>query len=82
MQYLIQIGIMNPEHLVEVYGHSPPQKKNLMLCDSLVLDGFRIFIVDNDERIIDELLFNFKNCKISLTDQKITLFEMKFSVST
>ena len=53
-----------------------------MLFDSLGLDGFKIFIVNNYERIIDELLFNFKKCKISLTDQKITLCEMKFSVST
>ena len=49
---------------------------------SLGLDGFKTFIVDNDERIINELLFNFKKCKISLTDQKITLCEMKFSGST
>ena len=49
---------------------------------SLGLDGFKTFIVDNDERIINELLFNFKKCKISLTDQKITLCEMKFSVTT
>ena len=40
-----------------------------MLFDSLGLDGFKFFIVDNDEKIIDELLFNFKKCKISLTDQ-------------
>ena len=59
-----------------------PQKNNLMLYDSLGLDSFKIFIVDNDERIIEELLFNFKKCKISLPDQKITLCEMKFSVST
>ena len=53
-----------------------------MLFDSLGLDGFKIFIVNNYERIIDELLFNFKKCKISLTDQKITLCKKKFSVST
>ena len=58
------------------------QKKKLMLYDSLGLDGFKIFIVGNGKRITDELLFNFKKCKISLTDQKITLCEMKFSVST
>ena len=57
-------------------------RNNLMLFDSLGLDGFKIFIVDNDERIIDKLLFNFKKCKISLTDQKIMLCEMKLSVST
>ena len=33
-----------------------------MLYDSLGLDGFKIFIVDNDERIIDELHFNFTKC--------------------
>ena len=57
-------------------------KKNLMLFDSLGLDGFKFFIVDNDEKIIDELLFNFKKCKISLTDQTLTLCEMKFSVDS
>ena len=67
-------------HLVEFYGHSPP--KNLMLFDSLGLDGFKFFVVDNDEKIIDELLFNFKNCKISLTDQTLTVCEMKFSVDS
>ena len=51
---------------MEFYGYSP--KKYLMLFDSLGLDGFK-FIVDSDEKIIDELLFNFKKCKISLTDQ-------------
>ena len=53
-----------------------------MLFDSLGLDGLKIFIIDNYERIIDELLFSFKKCKISLTDQKITLCEMKFFVIT
>ena len=53
-----------------------------MLFDSLGLDGLKIFIIDNYERIIDELLFSFKKCKISLTDQKITLCEMKFSIIT
>ena len=40
-----------------------------MLFDSLGLDGFKVFIVENDEKIIDELLFNSKKYKISLTDQ-------------
>ena len=53
-----------------------------MLFDSLGLDGFKFFIVDNNEKIIDELLFNFKKCKISLTDQTSTLCEMKFSVDS
>ena len=62
--------------------HNEPPKKNLMLYDSLGLYGFKVFIVDNDERITDKLLFSFKNCKISLTDQKIMLCQIKFSVST
>ena len=66
---------------MEFYGYSAAQKK-LMLFDSLGLDGFKFFIVDNDEKIIDELLFNFKTCKISLTDEILTLFEMRFSVDS
>ena len=53
-----------------------------MLFDSLGLDGFNVFIVGNDEKTIDELLFNFKKSKISLTDQTLTLCQMKFSVDS
>ena len=53
-----------------------------MFFDSLGLDGFKCFIVDNDEKIIDGLLFDFKKCKISLTDQILTLCKMKFSVDS
>ena len=53
-----------------------------MLFDSLGLDGFKFFIVDNDKKGIDELILNFKKCKISLTDQRLTLCEMKFSVDS
>ena len=53
-----------------------------MLFDSLGLDGFNFFIVDNDEKIIDQLLFNFKKRKISLTDQTLTLCGMTFSVDS
>ena len=34
------------------------------------------------KNIIDELLFNLKKCKISLTDQKITLCKMEFFVES
>ena len=54
-------------------------RKNLLIFDSLGLEGFKFFIVDNDENIIDELLYNFKKCKI--TNQKITLCTMKFSTN-
>ena len=54
-------------------------KKNLLLFDSLRLEGFKFFVVDNDEAIIDKLLYNFKKCKVSLVNQKLTLCIMKFS---
>ena len=34
-------------------------RKILLFFESLGLDGFKIFNVDNDENIIDELLYNF-----------------------
>ena len=34
-------------------------EKNLFLLDRLGLEGFKFFIVDNDQNIIDELLYNF-----------------------
>ena len=50
----------------------------MLLFDSHGLDGFKYFIVDNDEKIIDELLYNFKNCKIDNADTKIKLCSMTF----
>ena len=57
-------------------------KKNLLLLDSLGLEGFKFFVEDNDEVIIDELLYNFKKCKVSLVNQKLTLCTMKFSTDS
>ena len=57
-------------------------KKKLMLFDSLGLDGFKFFIEENNEKIFNELFFSFKKCKISLTDQTLTLCEMIFSVGS
>ena len=51
-------------------------KKSLLLFDSHGLDGFKYFIVDNDEKIIDKLLYNFKNCKNDNADAKIKLCTM------
>ena len=55
-------------------------EQNLFLLDRLGLEGFKFFIVDNDQNIIDELLYNFKKCKVSLTNQTLMLCTMKFSV--
>ena len=56
-------------------------KRNLLLFESLGLNGFKFFIVDNDESIIDELLYDFKKCKAHLTNQKLTLCTMKFAIN-
>ena len=37
-------------------------KNNLFLFDSFGLEGFKLFIVDNDKKIIKDLFFNFKKC--------------------
>ena len=65
---------------MEFYGYSP--QKSLLLFGSLGLDGFKFFIVDNNESIIDEFLYNFIKCKVSLTNQKLMLCTMKFSINS
>ena len=50
-------------------------QKYIFLFDSLGLEGFTFFIVDNDKNIIGELLFNFKKCKVSLANQKLSLWK-------
>ena len=39
-------------------------QKNLLLFDSLGREGFKFFIVGNDENIIDELLYNLKSANL------------------
>ena len=58
------------------------QKKNLLLFDSLALEGFKFFVVDKDEAIIDELLYNFNKCRVSVVNQKLTLGTTKFSTDS
>ena len=79
LQYSIPINTINQActgGLLWIF--TPP--KNLPLFDSLGLDGFKFFIVDNDENI-DKLLYNFRKCKVSITNQKLTLCTMKFSIN-
>ena len=63
---------------MEFYGHSS-KKNNLFLFDSFGLEGFRLFIVNNDQQIIDQLPYNFKKCE---SNQKLQLCIMKFCVKT
>ena len=65
---------------MEFFGYST--KKSLLLFDSHGLDGFKYFTVDNDEKIIDKLLYNFKNCKNDNADAKIKLCIMTFDSTT
>ena len=57
-------------------------KNNLFLFDSFGLEGFKLFIVDNDQEIINTLLYNFQKCKLEPTIQKLQLCMMKFCVWT
>ena len=56
-------------------------KNNLFLFDSLGIEGFKPFIVDNDQKIINGLLYNFKKCE-SKSSQKLQLCTIKFCVET
>ena len=56
-------------------------KNNLFLVDSCGLEGLKLFVVDNDEQIINDLLFNSKKCE-SKSNQKLMLCNMKFCVES
>ena len=56
-------------------------KKNLFLFDRLGIEGFKIFIVNNDQKIINGLLYDFKKCEPK-PNQKLKLCAMKFCVET
>ena len=55
-------------------------KTSLFLFDSLGLDDFKIFVVNNQEKVIDDLLYNFKKCENNSITQKLKLCSMKFCV--
>ena len=56
-------------------------KNNLVLFDSFGLKGFKLFIANNDQQIINQLLYNFNKCQ-SKTNQKLQLCIMKFCVES
>ena len=56
-------------------------KNSLFLFDSFGLEGFKLFIVNNDQQIINQLLCNFSKCKVKI-NQKLSLCSMKFCVET
>ena len=52
-------------------------KNNSFLFDSLGLEGFKVFVVNDKEEIIDQLLYDFSKC-----NQKLMLCSKKFCVET
>ena len=56
-------------------------KKTLLLFGSHRIDGFKYFVVNNDERIIDELLYDYKKCKSNNPIFEIKLCSMTFDLN-
>ena len=56
-------------------------KNNLFLFACLGLDEFKVFVVNNQESIINDLLYNFERCN-SESKSKLKLCLMKFCVNT
>ena len=54
------------------------QKKEIFLFDSFGFEGFKKFIIDNDKKILNKILFNLE--KFQKNDRKITLISTRFSM--
>ena len=56
-------------------------KNSVFLFESFGLEGFKLFIVNNDQQIINALLYNFRKYE-SKSPQNLQLRVMKFCVET
>ena len=54
-------------------------KKEIFLFDSFGFEGFKKFIIDNDKKVLNKVLFGLH--KFKKNDQKITLISLRFSMS-
>ena len=54
-------------------------KKEIFLFDSFGFEGFKKFIIDNDKKVLNKVLFSLH--KFKKNDQKITLISLRFSMS-
>ena len=54
------------------------QKKEIFLFDSFGFEGFKKFIIDNDKKVLNKVLFGLN--KYQKSDRKITLISLKFSM--
>ena len=57
----------------------PP--KDVFLFDSFGIEGFKFFIANDNEKIINELLYDFKKCEPK-SNQKLKLCAIKFCVES
>ena len=56
-------------------------QKNFFLVESFGIDGFKLFIVNNDEKIFNKLLDDFKKCEPK-SNQKLKLCVVTICVET
>ena len=56
-------------------------QKNFFLVESFGIDGFKLFIVNNDEKIFSKLLDDFKKCEPK-SNQKLKLCVVTICVET
>ena len=54
------------------------QKKDIFLFDSFGFEGLKKFIIDNDKKLLNKVLFNLN--KFRKNDRKITLISLTFSM--
>ena len=54
-------------------------KKEIFLFDSFGFEGFKKFIIDNDKKVLNKVLFGLH--KFKKNNQKITLISLRFSMS-
>ena len=54
------------------------QKKDIFLFDSFGFEGLKKFIIDNDKKLLNKVLYNLN--KFNKNDRKITLISLTFSM--
>ena len=54
-------------------------KTDLLFFDMLGIDGLKSFIIQDDQKVIEKILFGTK--QLTRTDKKVTLVNIKFSLN-
>ena len=81
LQFLIRMNLIN---LVRTGGALWRFIRKRICCYLIVLDwrDLNFFVEDKDEAVIGERLYYFKECKVSLVNQKLRLCTIKFSTDS